>query len=695
MVVSMEPENDYEMKDLRHSLRTANLELSLEKSKHSVEIVAKDEDLRKLRVSQCLLQDDNGELHDQLEEEQARSDELEDALDEALVQLDQYKAEGEQAQNRMRTQAREVANLKAELKAMENVTSDSNKILSEKLALTREMSSLRPEVEHLRAQVESNHGLLAEKLALQRQLTALQVDLENEKRTAARVAAKQGKKMEQDEELRSEMEELRNDLAREKKDRLKAESALAKAEKATEKVQADLESQQQASERVQAKLEKVTKKEAEKAGKRAEERGVELEELRQELEQERSARQKAEKASKKGTQRDTELEELREELEQERAARRKAEKAGLKASNNDTAQANELQTELNEQKQERKRLEKEHARSLAELQGRNTVLDDKLNAFRDKLRSTKEKLKETEAELERASRAQTAPAVKTSVEIAKKPAKNARKRMAASVEPETNLGTPGDGFPAKKTKRGASVTAVGDTSTFSLTPFLNRTGSVAPGSPIAEESEAEEDAEAGAAEHGTTPTAPPKKAAKKSAQPKAKPLAPSASNKANAKPRKKAAAPALEMVTEEASELSHSKDTSSENAPITVPLKDADDGPSKGKAKSLVPKIKPRKSLMSFATFTDEPAAEKKRKRKLGASAGLGKTLFDAEDEDAAPVNKPMASKGIFAARALGKSVLGKGLQRPISGGWGMMSEENFTFSPLKKERRSASILRN
>lgn len=63
-------------------------------------------------MSQCLLQDANTDLHEQLDEEQARSDELENALDEALAQLDEKTAEAETAQNRIRTQAREVANLK-------------------------------------------------------------------------------------------------------------------------------------------------------------------------------------------------------------------------------------------------------------------------------------------------------------------------------------------------------------------------------------------------------------------------------------------------------------------------------------------------------------------------------------------------------------------------------------------------------
>ncbi|KAF1945699.1 hypothetical protein EJ02DRAFT_500651 [Clathrospora elynae] len=687
-------DSNYEMKDvgelnLQHSLRNATLELNLERSRHSVEAVAKDEEIRKLRVAQCLLQDDNSDLHEQLEEEQARSDEKENALEDALTQLDEQRAEVEEAQNKMRTQAREVANLKAELRAMENVTSDSNKMLSEKLALSREISSLRPEVEHLRAQVEANTGLLTEKLALQRQLITLQVELENEKRSAARTLAKQGKRMEQDEHLRTELEEVRRELANEKKDRMKAEAGLARAEKAVENVQADLESQQQVTEGIQAKVDKLSKKEAAKASKRDETHDAAIEELRQELEQEKTARQQAEKASKKTNERDAEIEQLRQELEQEKRERQKAEKAAKKGSHQPDAQAETARKELEEEKRERKKQEKEFTKTLAELQGRNTVLDDKLGAFREKLRATKEKLKEKEAELERADRAQTAPPSKSATTVATKPAaKTGRKRVAATAEPETNLGTPGDGFPAKKAKRGTSVSAVGDTSTFSLTPFLNRAGSVAPASPIVEQEEEEE-----AVEGEATPTAQPKKASKNAAPPKFKALAPSASSKANAKPRK-AAVPVLEMVTEEASELSHniSKDDS-ENIPITIPLKDADDGPSK-KSNNVVPKIKPRKSLMSFATFAEEPAAEKKKKRKLGA--GAGKTLFDAEDaEDAAPLKPVGISKGLVAARALGKSVLGKqGLQRPISGGFNMMSEEAFTFSPLKKDRRGASILK-
>jgi hypothetical protein len=182
-----------------------------------------------------------------------------------------------------------------------------------------------------------------------------------------------------------------------------------------------------------------------------------------------------------------------------------------------------------------------------------------------------------------------------------------------------------------------------------------------------------------------TPTAAPKQAAQKLTQPKSKALAPAASNKANAKPRKKTRL-SLEMVAEEESDP-FVQEKSSKTTTTSVALKDADDG--SAKEKPLVPKMKARKSLMNIASFTEEAAPEKKKKRKLKANKdSVGKTLFDDEEAEEAPV-KPSLGRGIFAARALGR--LPKGGPR----GHAMLTEENFTFSPLKKDRRNnASFLK-
>jgi len=251
----------------------------------------------------------------------------------------------------------------------------------------------------LRAQVEANTGLLTEKLALQRQLATLQVELENEKRTAARTLAKQGKKMEQDEQLRNELDEVREQLATEKRDRIRVEAGLTEAQQGMESIQADLDSREQTIQRLQAEVENVSKKQASKASKRDKAHEAAIEELREELEQEKAARLQAEKASKDSSARDAEIAQLRQELEHEKRERQKAEKTSKKIPQQADAQVEAVRKELDEERRERKKQEKEYTKTLAELQGRNTILDDKLSAFREKLRTTKEKLKEKEAKL--------------------------------------------------------------------------------------------------------------------------------------------------------------------------------------------------------------------------------------------------------------------------------------------------------
>ncbi|KAK3076990.1 hypothetical protein LTS18_011484, partial [Coniosporium uncinatum] len=319
--------------------------------------------------------------------------------------------------------------------------------------------------------------------------------------------------------------------------------------------------------------------------------------------------------------------------------------------------------------------------------------------FRTKLRATKDKLKDTETELQRAQAAASArPAV---VEAAEKPVKNPRKRVAAQVDPDATIGTPGDA-PAKRGKRHASVTAPGDKSTFSITPFLNRTASLAPESPP-ECAESDTDALRSEAEDGAgTLSGATAKKFKKAILTKPKPLAPASSAKANAKPaaqRKKPAAakPVLEMVTEERESPSQDQENTLPSAEgikattTTTTTKVSIDNPLP-KLKTNGSKPQSRKSLLTFASFNVEPPVEKQKKRKklLGpnSSSFLGKTLFDDDDEGAPPV-KPVPGRGLFAARALAKSrgvaALGKGATMEVDG---------FAFSPLKRDKRAGSVAR-
>ena len=142
-----------------------------------------------------------------------------------------------------------------------------------------------------------------------------------------------------------------------------------------------------------------------------------------------------------------------------------------------------LQADLVKERRERQTVEREARKDSTEAGNRITTLESRLDAFRNKLKSTKEQLKEAQTALQaaqssnhsRSSRASASTNPATSL------MGNPYKRGAMQMDADTILGTPG-GLPvAKKSKRG--LTLIGEKSTFSITPFLNRTTSVAPESP--------------------------------------------------------------------------------------------------------------------------------------------------------------------------------------------------------------------
>ena len=499
--------------------------------------------------------------------------------------------------------------LQAELNAMSSISSESTKLLTERLALSRELSTLKPELEHLRTQVNANQQLLSEKLSLERQLNTVQVELENAQRAAQRAKERQRKTGDYDATYEAQLDELQKQL----------------------------------------KDEKVARREAQ--------RELEMHKSEQETSRERP--------SSRGKDGDdehlkVEVEKLRKELSTEKHERQKAEKA--------------IETEK------------------ATWEAHRSQLDDKLAQFRTKLRSTKEQLKEKEAELD-----------KVKQNVASKPAEpqkpknmvNPHKRAAAQMDPDaSNLGTPGDGLPAKRSKK-SMTTMPGEKSTFSITPFLNRTMSMPPESPGSDQEahqpqagQSRDNAKATVEEGGeATPSAPPKRTSVNKSVASKRPLAPAASAKANANPaprRKKsiAVAPTLEKVTEESPEKSENTEPQKQPSNQT----------------NIFPKLKanrpPRKSLLDFSTFNVEPAAhiKKKKQRTLGNTSFVGgntTTLFDEDDGDR-PAPKAIPGKGIWAGRTM---AFGKGgfanaknrLKGPL-----MLADDGsgFQFSPLKKDRR-------
>ncbi|KAK4933790.1 hypothetical protein LTR49_000256 [Elasticomyces elasticus] len=611
------------------SLTTSALALKYARSTHLIDLITQEESTRRLRIDLHILEDDNDELRDLLSREEERSDSFERYVNENLIRAEEAEARLQDLELDLRTREQELTTMRAEKDALQQYnTVDLTAAVTEKLAMTRELSVLRPELEHLKTQAANAETLMAEKLALQRQISEVQCEVENAKREARRALAKRrntGVEIAQEEQ----MDELRRQLK-------KAERARQRAEEAADVTQADLSIDEV---RKELAREKRGRQKAEQALEEAQQ-NTQIEDVRKDLLREKKAKQKLEDA----------LESLQGEVEKEKkaAARAVAKRADGSAASDD--QAEELRQALAKEKKARVSAERNVKQAAEEYQSQKAVLEDKLSQFRTKLRSSKTELKEKDAELD-ALKAELAAAgdakapAKKAAATAKAPAKNTKKRNAAQLEADaTTLGTPGDGPAAKRSRKAPAATA-GDKSTFSVTPFLNRTMSVAPDDDEEEKSENED------AEVSPKPT-------KKAAATKQQPLAVQSVNvptKKAAAQRKQKVATKLAMVTEESEDVhSQGQENSASNKPVTMKIKTKiSDGPDENEtsgAAAAKNKKKIRKSIHDFAAFTaavdeDEKTVVKQKKRKLG---GLGKTLFD-EEEEMAP--KALPRRGLFGVK--------------------------------------------
>ena len=329
--------------------------------------------------------------------------------------------------------------------------------------------------------------------------------------------------------------------------------------------------------------------------------------------------------------------------------------------------------ELAKEKRDRQKAERQHQKSTADLENRISTLESKLDDFRTKLRSTKDTLKETQAELQRAQNARS--------NAAKGAGPGARKRNVSEVNADIMIGTPGDLPAAKRSKINQALP--GEKSTFSITPFLNRTMSVPPESPgppsKEDDSNGKSQAHADSPSRSTlfkplrtgskTQDMEPQRNKERETQrireenPEAKQTKQALGKKtvAKAPQRKASAAPKLAQVAEEEAEESVGAPTVSATAPETS---------SSSTAANL--------TTVEESTVEGTTRIEKKKRRLLGG--GLGKTLFDEDEGDRNPV--ATARKGIGS---LGRSTSLKGpkLGAKVATGFG-------AISPLKKDKRAA-----
>ncbi|KAK4126738.1 hypothetical protein N657DRAFT_687157 [Parathielavia appendiculata] len=644
------------------------LDMRYRRTLHRCDLVVKDEEARRLKLRSIILRDEASALKDQLAQRDARIKQLVDQVDDVRSQLGGALEKSRRQDKLMQSQAREITNLKEELSAINAVSQDSARFLSEKLALSRELAVLKPELEHLRSQLTHQKDVLAEKLALERQLNTLEVELANEKRAAQKADQKQERESRVEEELRNQVRDLQDELAKEKR--------LAEKNRKTKET-----------------------KESKVEG--------ELQSLREQLaaaEEELAAeKRKAEQAENEAS----ETSAAEEELEQLRAALAEARKA------------------LAHEKKVMEKLRKENEQAQVDAEERQQAMGDKVDRLRSKLRDTQEELKKCRAELEKAqARTVTvSSAATTTVPLKSAPGAkpNAKKKRSAdemSVDDKVLL-TPGnmDDRPKRPLKkRGFDLSMVGGKSEFSITPFLNKTANL-DGSPKPSSDDATPSGpvQFRAAEQAiaTTPPAEPaseepptanSSAAKPTTKlvekrprgrPRTKPLAGSAASKKNLiVPKRKGPhiEPTLENVAEEPDDEGDSANHDQENVSASG---------GSATAKSTAASTTTASTTSAISSVIPEKAEPKKKKRKLlGTNTS---TLFDGAEDEGERV-KPAAGAAVSAAAGAAAGVkrpavkvgfgtgagVGKGM---AAGRFGAGIKNAFvgtTFSPLKRDKRGA-----
>lgn len=556
------------------------------------------------------------------------------------------------------------------------MSEDSTKILSEKLAISRELALLKPEIDHLRSQLSHQKDVLAEKLALERQLNTLEVELANEKRATQKALQRhEAQDNEAEEELRQRVAELESKLAAEQKATLKAKKAQEKAQSG-----ADEELRRQVAE------------------------------LEEKLAAEQKASEKARKTYQKvQTDADEDLRKQVADLEAKLANEKRAAQKAKRSQDNDSTEeqtvlqekVKALEAQIAADKKEVERAQKTSEKEAAAARDQIEMLTQRVEEFKGKLRDTRAELKEVRADLTQARTKTTSVPIKNDDE-AKKPmskAKAGKKRGANEISvDEMMLDTPGHTEGRTKRplkKRGIEFTAVGEKSTFSITPFLEKSntlnlaetieeeveepsileGKGDPGAPIIEP-EAETTEEIPVAE------APkPKSVAKalKATKPK-----PAAANEKKARGRPKAQTLAetspnklignatsgtniLEKVDEEPEEIQKNH-ASKEDVPVSKKL------------------VLTTNSSVDASNTSSENPEPKKKKRKLLGTSNKG-TVFD-KDEDADEAEAPAPTT---AAAATKRKPVGLKVSSTRKGPVSALARGAFagkSFSPLKKDRR-------
>ncbi|RYO90845.1 hypothetical protein DL764_008383 [Monosporascus ibericus] len=644
-----------------------NLEMKHQRNSSNTDLLVKDEDVRRLKLRILLLRDENTSLRDQIAQNDDVNTKLISQCDDLSAQIEAKMEVIRSQEQELRKQEREYKNLKAELQSMTSATQESENLLSEKLALTRELAVLKPEIEHLRSQVNQQQATLTEKLSLERQVNTLEVELANEKKAVKRAMQKRESNDRVEDELRKKLRETEKNLTAEKTARERLEDQLEQ-EKRTRQFALQ---EQDSTREVEADL----RKKLQDAQKQLREEQKDKERLEGQLEAAARASQKAQKQASGGAE-----DELR-------------------------ALLKEAQNDLVVQRKETEKIRQESQVTVSEAEERSEHLEKKLEKFKTKVRELQDQLKQCQADLKKAQQARGPAPEEISTKTNGRPQAFRKKKaqdMAMDDFTQITINTPSaeDGNRARRMfkKRPIEPSAVGEKSTFSITPFLNRSKTGSDDAPEQDDEEVEDSilgprqksktpevataasevvpAEGADTEPTTALAAEDDKPKSKRGRPK-KILGDAPSAKKNAQPSAaakktvKASKPSLEKVSEEAAEA---EDSNEEEDP-SKKLQDAAE-----KTKTIKFDVAQNEASAAPSINGEQP---KKKKRKV---LGSTKTLFAEEEGEEAPAP--------VVVRKQGKVQLGggaKGLSKaPLAARRAMFAAGAgaSTFSPLKRDRR-------
>ena len=129
-----------------------------------------------------------------------------------------------------------------------------------------------------------------------------------------------------------------------------------------------------------------------------------------------------------------------------------------------------LQKTLDDERRDREKARTQMQKDLDDAESRSILLEGKLDLLRTRMRAIKEELKECQAELE-VARGATSRGPSTVRKGGDIPAKSVRKRPAAEMSADLNIGTPdGGAFHTIKKGRMDQTSRPGEKSNFSITP---------------------------------------------------------------------------------------------------------------------------------------------------------------------------------------------------------------------------------